>query len=166
MVKHSAGVVVWRLNPDGDPEILLVHPGGPFWAGKNDHAWSIPKGEFVPGEEAPVDCARREFVEEMGSVVPGGGELIALAVVKASGKHIHPFLTRGDFDPANLASNSTVIEWPPRSGQELTIPEVDAAAWVRLDEAERYLHKGQAKVAELVRGLIVDSGGEIFDDLT
>ncbi|NNF55862.1 MAG: NUDIX domain-containing protein [Acidimicrobiales bacterium] len=156
---------MWRRDSDGDPEILLVHPGGPFWAGKNDHAWSIPKGEFVPDQEAPAITARREFAEEMGSELPRDGDLIALPVVKASGKHIYPFLIRGDFDPATLLSNSTVIEWPPRSGKQLSIPEVDAAAWVRLDEAERYLHKGQAKVAELVRGVLLDSGSEVFDDL-
>ncbi len=166
MVKHSAGILMWRSDPDGDPEILLVHPGGPFWAGKNDHAWSIPKGEFVPDEEAPVECARREFAEELGSALPGDAELTALPIVKASGKHIYPFLIRGDFDPATLASNTTVIQWPPRSGKELSIPEVDAAAWVRLDEAEKYLHKGQAKLVELVRGVIVDPGCEILDDLT
>ncbi len=152
MVKHSAGIVLWRSSrEDGHPELLLAHPGGPFWKGKNQHGWSIPKGEFDPDEEKPMHAARREFAEELGSAAPEDDELLELPVVKASGKHIYPFLARGDFDPESLVSNMTEIEWPPRSGTRISIPEVDAVAWIRLESAREYLHKGQARIVEHVR---------------
>jgi predicted NUDIX family NTP pyrophosphohydrolase len=154
MVTHSAGIVLWRRGDDGNPEILLVHPGGPFWRGRNDHAWSIPKGEFDPAVENAQACARREFAEELGTAVRTAASAVPLGVVKASGKHIHPFLIRGDFDPSSLVSNTTEIEWPPRSGRRMTIPEVDSAAWIRLADAERLLHKGQAGIVALVRSEI------------
>ncbi|MFW2380407.1 MAG: NUDIX domain-containing protein [Acidimicrobiales bacterium] len=150
MVKHSAGIALCRTADDGSTELLLVHPGGPYWNGKNEHAWSIPKGEFDPDLENAVDCARREFSEELGAELSLDGGLIELPVLKASGKHIHPFLAEGDFEPGSLQSNTTEIEWPPRSGQRIVIPEVDAAAWIRLDEAIKYLHKGQARLVDAV----------------
>lgn len=127
-----------------------MHPGGPFWKGKNQHSWSIPKGEFELGDEDPEACARREFAEELGSQLQDDAELTALAIIKTSGKHIYPFLVNGNFDPATLQSNTTEVEWPPRSGERITIPEVDAAAWIRLDDAQGFLHKGQAKIVPLV----------------
>jgi len=154
MVKHSAGIVLCRATDDDHVEILLAHPGGPFWAGKNEHGWSIPKGEFDPDGEAAIAAARREFAEEIGTPAPGEDALEPLAVVKASGKHIHPFLGWGHFDPADLVSNTTQIEWPPRSGSQITIPEVDAVAWIRLEDAESFLHKGQARVVALVRAAL------------
>lgn len=150
MVKHSAGIALWRAGDDGSIELLLVHPGGPYWKGKNEHAWSIPKGEFDPDLENPADCARREFAEELGSELSVDAVLIELPVVKTSGKHIHSFLSEGDFEPSTLQSNATEIEWPPRSGVRIVIPEVDAAAWIRLDEALNYLHKGQARLVDKV----------------
>ncbi len=133
-----------------------MHPGGPFWKGKNEHGWSIPKGEFELDAEEPEACARREFAEELGSSLAKDAALTALATVKASGKHIYPFLVNGDFDPTTLKSNTTEIEWPPRSGERITIPEVDAAAWIRLDDAQGFLHKGQAKIAALTRAALTD----------
>ncbi len=150
MVTHSAGIALWRCGGGGDVEVLLVHPGGPFWTGRDEHAWSIPKGEFDPAFEDPAECARREFAEETGTELPPSAELTLLPVVKASGKHIHAFLVRGEFDPAKLRSNTTEVEWPPRSGRRITIPEIDAAAWVPLAGAERYLHKGQAPLVGLI----------------
>ncbi|MBT8241105.1 MAG: NUDIX domain-containing protein [Acidimicrobiia bacterium] len=150
MVKHSAGIALWRTGEGDSVELLLVHPGGPYWKGKNEHAWSIPKGEFDPQREDPEECARREFAEELGTEVPLHTELIELPVIKASGKHIHSFLAPGDFEPSSLRSNTTEIEWPPRSGHRIVIPEVDAAAWIRLDEAVHYLHKGQARLVDHV----------------
>ncbi len=141
--------MLWRAGADG-AEILLVHPGGPYWRGKNEHGWSIPKGEFEPGREDAEACARREFEEELGSPLPADAAMTALAIVKASGKHIYPFLVNGQFDPASLRSNTTEIEWPPRSGKRIIIPEVDAAAWIPLDQAQRFLHKGQAKIPGLI----------------
>ncbi|NNE96186.1 MAG: NUDIX domain-containing protein, partial [Acidimicrobiales bacterium] len=127
-----------------------------FWRGKNEHAWSIPKGEFDPEGEDSCDCARREFTEELGTALPDNAELVALPIVKASGKHIHPFLVRGDFDPATLVSNTTEIEWPPRSGRRLTIPEVDAAAWFTLEDAVDYLHKGQGPLVRAIAQELAD----------
>ena len=149
MVKHSAGIVLWR-TADESVELLLVHPGGPYWKGRNEHAWSIPKGEFDPEQEDAMACARREFAEELGSELSTDASLTALPVVRASGKHIHAFLAQGDFEPSSLRSNMTEIEWPPRSGKRLAIPEVDAAAWIRVGEATSYLHKGQAKLVDHV----------------
>ncbi len=158
MVKHSAGIVLWReTSLEGEGEVLLVHPGGPYWAGKNEHAWSIPKGEFAPGDEVPEACARREFAEELGTTIAADVKLTALPIVKASGKHIYAFTAELDFDPATLRSNTTEIEWPPRSGQILKIPEVDAAAWIGLADAERFLHKGQAPLVGLVRTVLRES---------
>lgn len=142
-----------RQGADGI-EILLVHPGGPYWQGKNEHGWSIPKGEFDPANEDAETCARREFHEELGSPLPTEEPITALPIVKASGKHIYPFLMRGDFDPTTLRSNTTEVEWPPRSGKRITIPEVDAAAWILLAEAQRFLHKGQAKIPALVNAAL------------
>ena len=141
--------MLWRKGVHG-VELLLVHPGGPYWQGKNEHGWSIPKGEFDPVTEDPETCARREFHEELGSPLPADEPMTALAIVKTSGKHIYPFLLQGDFEPTSLRSNTTEIEWPPRSGKRITIPEVDAAAWIPLAEAQRFLHKGQAKIPVLV----------------
>ena len=160
MVKHSAGIALWRTGDGGSVEVLLVHPGGPYWRGKNEHAWSIPKGEFDPHREDPEQCARREFAEELGTGLPAETELIELPVIKASGKHIHAFLAAGDFDSSSVRSNTTEVEWPPRSGQLIMIPEVDAAAWIRLDEAVHYLHKGQAG---LVDGMVALLGNRVDD---
>jgi predicted NUDIX family NTP pyrophosphohydrolase len=149
MVKHSAGIALWRFGEGNAVELLIVHPGGPYWRGKNEHGWSIPKGEFDPELERASDCARREFAEELGSDLPPRSVLTELEVIKVSGKHIHPFLVHGDFDPSALRSNTTEIEWPPRSGKTITIPEVDAARWVKLDHAARFLHKGQSGLVAL-----------------
>jgi predicted NUDIX family NTP pyrophosphohydrolase len=111
---------------------MLVHPGGPFWAKKDLGAWSIPKGEFEPGEE-PLDAAIREFREETGSAV--AGRFIPLGAVAQSHKTVFAWAVEGDFDPAMLRSNFCEIEWPPRSGKTRLIPEVDKAAWFDLSEA-------------------------------
>ena len=125
----SAGVVLFRRR-DGGIEVLLVHPGGPYWTGKDAGAWSIPKGEFAAGE-APDVAARREFAEEIGREldVP----LVPLTVVAQSrGKVVHAFAAEGDLDPASVRSNRFEVEWPPRSGQMRSFPEIDRAAWFTL----------------------------------
>src|SRR5512136_2821818 len=145
MPKHSAGVLLYRLGADG-PEALLVHPGGPFWARKDEGAWSIPKGEVLAGE-APEDAAMREFVEETGFTQKG--ELIPLGLFRQpSGKRIEAFALYGDADPTMLSSNSCRIEWPPRTGRFIDIPEVDRAAWFSLPEALRRIIKGQRPILE------------------
>ena len=111
-----------------------MHPGGPFWAKRDEGAWSIPKGEIGPGE-APLEVARREFREELGAEPPDG-EVAALGVVRqAGGKTVHAWAVKGDFDVSALRSNSFEMEWPPRSGRRTTFPEVDRAAWFDLEAA-------------------------------
>lgn len=125
----------------GEIEVLLVHPGGPFWANKDDGAWSIPKGEYVDGED-PEAAARREFFEELG--FEPGGELIALGSVKQSGgKIVSAWAFAGDCDPADVRSNTFTMEWPPKSGVMAVFPEVDRAAWWAVDEARRKIVSGQ-----------------------
>ncbi len=144
----SAGIIVHRAGNDG-PEILLVHPGGPFWAGKDDHAWSIPKGEFDPQAEDGEAAAAREFTEETGHPVPDGPRH-QLAPVKAGRKTIVAWLVPGDLDAEAVVSNTFEMEWPPRSGRVQHFPEVDRAAWVPLSLAQAKLHKGQAALVELI----------------
>jgi predicted NUDIX family NTP pyrophosphohydrolase len=129
-----------------------VHPGGPFWANKDDGAWSIPKGEYGAGEDA-LAAARREFNEETGS--PVNGEAIALGTFRQpSGKIVDAWAIAGDFDPATLKSNTFTLEWPPRSGRVREAPEVDRAGWFAPEEAERKLLKGQRPIlAALLRAL-------------
>jgi predicted NUDIX family NTP pyrophosphohydrolase len=128
----SAGILLHRRR-DGALEVLLAHPGGPFWARRDDGAWTIPKGLIDAGETAEV-AARREFLEELG--IAAIGTLVALGSVRQrGGKHVEAFALEGDFDVAALVSNSFEIEWPPRSGQMRTFPEVDRAAWMDLASA-------------------------------
>jgi predicted NUDIX family NTP pyrophosphohydrolase len=123
-------------------EVLLVHPGGPFWAKKDDGAWSIPKGEFADGEE-PLDAAKREFEEETG--IPAVGDFIALESLKQpSGKLVFAWAVRSDFDPSRLKSNTFSMEWPPKSGRQQEFPEVDKAEWFNVEAARRKILKGQA----------------------
>lgn len=141
MAKLSAGLLLHRRNGT-DLELLLVHPGGPFWAKKDAAAWSIPKGEYEPGED-PLEAARREFLEELGSAPPPA-EPVALGEVRQSGaKRVTVWALEGDFDVAGLASNTFEMEWPPRSGRMQSFPEVDRAEWVGVELARTKLHKGQ-----------------------
>lgn len=150
MAKRSAGILLHRRGPAG-VEVLLVHPGGPFWAKKDAGAWSIPKGEFG-ADEAPADAARREFVEELG--VDPGPALIPLGVVTQSrAKVVHPFAVEGDLDPAAITSNTFELEWPPRSGRMQAFPEVDRAAWFTLDEARAKIVGGQRPILDALAAL-------------
>jgi predicted NUDIX family NTP pyrophosphohydrolase len=134
----------------GSIEVLLAHPGGPFWSRKDAGAWSIPKGGFEPPEEA-LDAARREFREETGW--EACGELKPLTPLKQpSGKLIHAWAFEGDCDPATLRSEKFAMEWPPKSGRQAEFPEIDRAAWFGLDEAARRILPGQAGfLTELVK---------------
>ena len=152
MATISAGILLYRRREHGI-EVFLVHPGGPFWAKKDDAAWSIPKGIADAGEDHE-GAARREFAEEVGTVP--SGDLVDLGSFKqSSGKTIVAFALEGDFDPADLRSNDIEIDWPPRSGRKLMVPEVDRAAWVDLDTAAVKLHLGQRPILEvfLAKGL-------------
>jgi predicted NUDIX family NTP pyrophosphohydrolase len=138
---RSAGILLYR-HADAGPEVLLVHPGGPFWARRDEGAWSIPKGEHGEGEE-PIDAARREFAEETGAPL-AAGELIPLGEVRQrSGKQVAAWAAEGDLDPASVRSNTFELEWPPRSGRIQAFPEVDRAEWFALDEARRRLLPAQ-----------------------
>jgi predicted NUDIX family NTP pyrophosphohydrolase len=141
VARTSAGVLLWRRGPDGGVEVLLGHMGGPFWARKDDGAWSIPKGEYGPGEE-PLAVARREFEEELGSPVPAA-DLLPLGELRGSGKVLTMWAAEGDLDAAACRSNTFELEWPPRSGRVQEFPEVDRAAWFDLDTARGKLVRGQ-----------------------
>jgi predicted NUDIX family NTP pyrophosphohydrolase len=144
MAVTSAGIMLFRRADDG-VQVLLVHPGGPFWAKKDLGAWSIPKGEVDEGEE-PRACALRELEEELGAaLVIASEDLIELGAIRQkSGKVVHCWAAAGDFDPTGLRSNTFSIEWPPRSGTQREFPEVDRAEWFGLEEAGRRINPAQA----------------------
>ena len=126
---------------NGEMEVFLVHPGGPFWAAKDAGAWTVPKGEYVDGEEA-LDAAKREFTEETG--FEARGKFIDLGTVRQkSGKLVNAWAFEGDCDPRELVSNFCEIEWPPRSGKKMEIPEVDRGGWFTLEVARRAILKSQ-----------------------
>jgi predicted NUDIX family NTP pyrophosphohydrolase len=141
MPTNSAGILLYRKNVGG-LEVLLVHPGGPFWERKDLGAWSIPKGEPQEGEDL-LTAARREFLEETG--LSATGPAIPLGCVRQSGgKLVHAWAIRGDVDPSKLRSNTFEIEWPPGSKTRRRFPEVDKAAWFTLAEARRRILSAQA----------------------
>jgi predicted NUDIX family NTP pyrophosphohydrolase len=141
MPKKSAGLLLFR-EVSGHLEVLLVHPGGPFWAKKDEGVWSVPKGEFEDNEE-PLAAAKREFEEEIGFIPVG--ELIPLKPLRQpSGKLVYVWAVRGDMDPAGLMSNMFSLEWPPKSGRYQEFPEIDRAAWFTIEAAGRKISKGQA----------------------
>jgi predicted NUDIX family NTP pyrophosphohydrolase len=148
MSRRSAGLVLFRPRPDG-VEVLLVHPGGPYWAKKDDGAWSIPKGEFADDEE-PLAAAQREFEEEMGS--RASGDFLELEPVRQpGGKLVFAWAVGCDFDPDAVKSNTFSIEWPPKSGRQQQFPEVDRAAWFKIDVAKKKILKGQAAFLDQLR---------------
>lgn len=147
--KQSAGILLYRLRA-GEPEVLLVHPGGPFWAKKDLGAWSVPKGEYGEGEE-PQACALRELAEELGPAAPSLDveALIELGTVKQkAGKVVTAWAAEAEFDPVALQSNTFSMEWPPRSGRRLEVPEVDRAEWFDPAEARRRINPAQAAFVE------------------
>ena len=156
MPKRSAGILLYRVRR-GAVEVLLVHPGGPFWARRDLGVWSIPKGEYTDGED-PLAAALREFREEIGQEPPPAGELLELGTVRQrGGKVLTAWAGAGDLDPAAIAGGSFTMEWPPRSGRHQEFPEVDRAGWFDPDTARQKLLAAQA---ELVDRLLAKLGPE------
>jgi predicted NUDIX family NTP pyrophosphohydrolase len=145
---RSAGILLFRRE-GAEPEFLLVHPGGPFWAKKDAGAWSIPKGQ-IEDEEEPQACAIRELEEELGAAPKlDPGRLIELGSIKQrAGKVVEAWAAEADFDPAKLASNTFAMEWPPRSGKQQEFPEVDRAEWFDLETAREKILPAQAELLD------------------
>src|SRR5262245_778169 len=147
---QSAGLLLFR-RVDGEIEVLLGHPGGPFWKNKNEGAWSIPKGLIASGEP-PLAAARREFAEETGHDPPGDAIPLGSAT-QPGGKLVHVWAIEGDWEPADIRSNTFEMEWPPRSGRRQSFPEIDRAAWFTIPVARSKILRGQLPlIDEFTRG--------------
>jgi predicted NUDIX family NTP pyrophosphohydrolase len=151
MTKKSAGILLHRSTRNS-VEVLLVHPGGPFWAKKDAGVWSIPKGEFSDDED-PLEAAKREFLEETGMEI--SGKFIELSpITQKSGKIVYAWAVRGDIDPARIRSNTFEIEWPPKSGKKQQFPEIDRGEWFSIDVAKGKINPRQgALIDELLKRL-------------
>lgn len=168
MAKQSAGLLLYRRVPGevaGDTahvEVLLVHPGGPFWARKDAGAWSIPKGEYLDGDD-PAATAVREFTEELGSPPPDGEDVALGEVRQTGGKHVVAWAREGDFDVATVRSNTFELEWPRGSGRVQEFPEVDRAAWFTLTEATDKLLASQRPFLDTLRSItdLADGAGAL-----
>jgi predicted NUDIX family NTP pyrophosphohydrolase len=159
MPKLSAGLLVHRRGDDG-LEVLLVHPGGPYWANKDDGAWSIPKGEYEPDDD-PLWVALREFEEETGMAPPDPEHAVSLGELRQpSGKIVRAWAVAGDLDVTDVQSNTFEMEWPPRSGRTQEFPEVDRAGWFGPDEARRKLLRGQLGFIDRLADLLDDGSAE------
>jgi predicted NUDIX family NTP pyrophosphohydrolase len=148
---------MYRVTRDGGIEVLLVHPGGPFFAKKDAGVWTIPKGMPNEGEEL-LECAKREFREETG-FEPGAGPYLELENIKQKGgKVVHAWAVEGDCDPRQLVSNTVKVKWPPRSGKWATFPEVDAAGWFSIDEAQVKLLQAQLPFLDRIQEQVRSQG--------
>ncbi|HEY5206137.1 MAG TPA: NUDIX domain-containing protein [Roseiarcus sp.] len=157
MAKLSAGILLFRHRPAG-LEVMLAHPGGPFWAKKDFGAWSIPKGLVDQGEDL-LEAAKREFLEETG--MPVEGAFLNLGAHKQpGGKTIAAWACEGDFDPALLKSNTFTLEWPPRSGRIVEFPEIDRAEWYAIDEAFIRINRGQKPIIAALEASVARLGGQ------
>jgi predicted NUDIX family NTP pyrophosphohydrolase len=151
MLKQSAGILLYRMT-DEQLQVFLVHPGGPFFRKKDEGAWSIPKGEYVDGEE-PLVAAQREFEEETGQTIRGN--FVKLQPVKQkSGKVVQAWAVEGDIDHNAIISNLFEIEWPPKSGKKVSFPEIDRAGWFTIDIAKQKIIPGQMELIEELEKLI------------
>ncbi|HEY7970454.1 MAG TPA: NUDIX domain-containing protein [Candidatus Limnocylindrales bacterium] len=161
-VRQSAGILLFRrsrTSDAGDVEVLLAHPGGPFFMNKDDGCWSIPKGEPDAGEDDLLAVARREFAEEVGSeppqAGPDGSPAVALGtIVQKGGKVVHAWAVEGDLDPALSVSNTFELEWPPRSGQRKMFPEIDRVGWFGPEDARRRLKATQTPFVDRLVALL------------
>ena len=152
----SSGIVLFRRKA-GEVEVLLVHPGGPFWRRRDLGAWSIPKGEPLPGEDAAT-AARREFAEETG-VLPQGALQPLGEIQQRGGKRVEAFALEGDLDADAVKSNTFEIEWPPHSGRMAAFPEIDRAAWFPLALARQKILPGQSPLLDRLERLCADCPG-------
>ena len=146
MARRSAGLLLHRER-SGEREVLLVHPGGPMWAKRDAGAWSIPKGEYDPTED-PLAAAKREFEEELGTAAPEGPVKDLGEVKQKSGKIVSAWAVAGDLDVTEIASNTVEVQWPPRSGKMLEIPEVDRAEWFAIHQAREKINPAQAELLD------------------
>lgn len=159
MPRKSAGILLFRRT-SGYCELFLVHMGGPFWAKKDEGAWSIPKGEFGDDED-PLEAARREFGEETG--FPATGEAFPLGQVRQSGgKIVHAWAMEGDIDPSRVKSNTFAVEWPPKSGNRRRYPEVDRAEWFTVEAARRKILHGQSELIDRLEKMLENSNSSRF----
>ena len=152
MARRSAGLLLYRRTAAG-LELFLAHPGGPFWARRDDGAWSIPKGEHDDGED-PLAAALREFAEELGRPAPDGPTVLLGEFRQSNGKVVTVFAREADFDASEVHGDTFEIEWPPRSGRMGSFPEIDRAAWMTLDAARPKLVKGQVPALDALRATI------------
>ena len=159
MTRTSAGIVLFREEDAKRLEVLIVHPGGPYWASKDDGSWSIPKGEFEAGED-PFAAAEREFVEEVGFELPRSEARSLGEIRQASGKRVVAWAVRGDIDPRLATSTSIEMEWPPNSGKLHSFPEVDRVAWFGTDEAKTKLVRSQTPFIDR----LIDQLSKLTDD--
>jgi len=158
MVAHSAGLLLYRRTDGGVVEVLLAHPGGPFWARKDDGAWSVPKGEYDAGDD-PLAAAYREFREETGLEPPPGDAVRLGDLTQPSGKRVRIWALEGDLDVSHAASNTFELEWPPGSGNIRHFPEVDRVEWVSVDGARVKLLKGQVPFLDRLLETLGTGGG-------
>jgi predicted NUDIX family NTP pyrophosphohydrolase len=157
MPSSSAGILLYRRR-GGGVEVLLVHPGGPFWARRDAGAWSIPKGEYDARED-PLDAARREFAEELG-VAPPEGPVDDLGEVRQkAGKRVRAWAVAGDIDADAVVSNTFELEWPPRSGRMIDVPEVDRAEWFSLEAAREKINPAQAELLDRLAHAVEAAAG-------
>lgn len=150
---HSAGILLYRRGPSG-VEVWIGHMGGPFWARKEAHAWSVPKGEYLPGEEEPLAAALREFAEETGTAAPAADYVLLCSFRQSSKKTITVFTAEADSAPEQISSNTFALEWPKGSGRIREYPELDDAGWFGEAEARSKLVKGQAPVLAALLNLL------------
>ncbi|GAA4888537.1 NUDIX domain-containing protein [Streptomonospora salina] len=158
MAKTSAGLLLYRWGAAGAVEVLLGHMGGPYWAKKDERAWSVPKGEYTAGEE-PAAAARREFAEELGRSAPPGEPFVLGQVRQSGGKTVTCFALEGDFDASRIAGGTFAMEWPPRSGRTREFPEIDRAAWFDLPAARAKLVAGQVRFVDVLERAVGPAPG-------
>jgi predicted NUDIX family NTP pyrophosphohydrolase len=155
--RRSAGLLLYRRAAADGVEVLLAHPGGPIWAKRDEGAWTVPKGEFGEGE-TPWAVARREFEEETGHPAPDGVPIELGEIRQKGGKVVAAWALEGDLDPAAAHSNTFPLEWPPRSGRWITVPEIDRVGWFRPDEARRRIKDTQVPFVDRLLAALDGSG--------